>query len=239
MLNKESKIKMHLEFDYDGKKQSFTLPVLPSEFEETRSNNNQTVNIQAIGDVLLKGKKQLNTVSISSFFPAEYDPIYVDVDKGALKTPKEYDEIFKMINDKNITCRFIATGPNTNINMQCVISEYKSGMSQGRDINYSVTFTEYVVISVKTGDGKKRPAASGKSTPKTYKTKKGDTLSKIAKSKLKSKSKAKTIYTKNKKAIDKYFKSHAKKLKGAKKKKWNATAKVNRTLKAGMKLKLK
>lgn len=47
---------------------SISIPVLPSEYKVQSKQNNQTENIIGIGEISLKGKRGLRSVSFSSFF---------------------------------------------------------------------------------------------------------------------------------------------------------------------------
>ena len=46
------------------------LPVTPSGYDVSTSQNNVTVNINKLGEILLRGKKQIKQISFSGFFPA-------------------------------------------------------------------------------------------------------------------------------------------------------------------------
>ena len=229
-------VKMY--FEINGKPETaIQLPVSPY-FELERSWNNQTVNIHGIGDVLVRGKRQLYKVSLEGFFPKYYDSAYVQVPESKLKSPQEYDQLFaKWQNDYVI--RFITVGPETGINMACVIDNYKSGISAGEDINFSMDLIEYRKLKSKRATQPKK--ATEKS--KMYTTKKGDTLAKIAKKKLGKASKWAQIFAKNKQSVSMAFarkeRLYRKKKQKSKLQKFHKTDFSNRELPAKMKIKIR
>lgn len=196
------------------------LPVLPSSFEKTLTYNHQTVDINKIGTISLLGKKGLQTLPISSFFPRLYNQTFCNVSEDELKEPYAYVSEVEALMGK--ICRIVIT--ETNIDMPCLISSFVYGEPDGSgDVSYTLELTEYVVVEVH---------KSKKATPKSYKTKKNDTLKKIAKKKLKSASKAESIYKKNKAVCKKAWKNKTVKAKNKKK------ARVNKLFPKGIKLKL-
>lgn len=196
------------------------LPVLPSSFEKTETRNNQTVEINKIGTIALIGKKGLDTLPLSSFFPRYYNPSYCNVAETELKEPYEYVTAIHDLEGK--VCRVVIT--DTNINMLCLINSFVYGEPDGSgDVSYTLELTEYPLVEVHT---------TKKATAKSYKTKKNDTLKKIAKKKLKSASKAESIYKKNKAVCKKAWKHKTVKAKNKRK------ARTNKLFPKGIKLKL-
>lgn len=114
------------------------IPVLPPGYKVTSAENDQTVVVIGIGEVVLRGKRKLREISFSSFFPSQYDSSYCDV---IPKKPRKYvDEIEKMKRAGSI--KLIITG--TPINFRCRITEFDYGEEDGTgDISYTLTFKEY------------------------------------------------------------------------------------------------
>ena len=52
-------------------KTQFRFAVLPPEYELTSESNNTQVNVNALGEINLIGKRKLKNVSFSSFFPKQ------------------------------------------------------------------------------------------------------------------------------------------------------------------------
>ncbi|MBQ0079695.1 MAG: hypothetical protein KBS66_07400 [Eubacterium sp.] len=124
------------------------LPVLPSAYRVSSSQNNTTVNIISLGDVTLKGKRGLQEISFSSFFPSNYDPSYCST--TALKSPKAYVSQIEKLKRRG-TIKLIITG--TSINFRCTIESFEWGEEDGSgDIKYTLTFKEYRRPSASSSD---------------------------------------------------------------------------------------
>lgn len=224
-----SALKMYLM--EDGKqKTTVQLPVTPSKFEFDREWNNVTQTIVGKGEILLQGKRKLYKCDLEGFFPSDYDSSYVAVPKSKFHNPEWYDQ--KMASWQNgKILRFITVGKYSHINVPVVIDHYKSGFEKGMDINYSMSLVEY-----------RKKNRAKKATNKTYTTKNGDTLAKIAKKQLKKSKYWKKIYQKNKKAIDRAFKRKLNSYKKKNKKQYRSYLRksyANRSLPKGIKLKIR
>ena len=83
------------------------LPVLPSGYSVTSAQNNTILNVNSLGEILLLGKRGLQSVSLSSFFPNRYDSSYCEYRN--IDSPKEYvEQIEKM--KRNGVINFTITG---------------------------------------------------------------------------------------------------------------------------------
>ncbi len=115
------------------------IPVLPSEYTVQSAQNNTTVNVIGLGEVTLKGKRGLRSISFSSFFPQRYDADYCEF--SALKSPKAYVEMIEKMKRAG-TVKLIITG--TPINFRCTIESFEWGENDGTgDITYTLSFKEY------------------------------------------------------------------------------------------------
>ena len=115
------------------------IPVIPSEYTVQSAQSNTTVNVIGLGDVVLKGKRGLRSISFSSFFPKHYDADYCQYTN--LKSPKVYVNIIEKMKRAG-TVKLIITG--TQINFRCTIESFEWGENDGTgDINYTLTFQEY------------------------------------------------------------------------------------------------
>ena len=203
------------------------IPVLPPSFSVERPYHNEEVEINKIGTVNLIGRPGLQTVSFSSFFPAEFDESYMQTSEEDLLEPYQYIKKLKKLMG-NI-CRIVITG--TNVNMLCTIENLSYSEDDGTgNVQYTLQLKQYKKIGVRVV----------KTAKKAYTTKKGDTFKKIAKKEIGSASKAKEIYQKNKKvakkAFDKYINRFCKTPDA--KKKYKNTAVILRELPAGVRLSL-
>lgn len=186
-------------------------PVLPSEYSVSSEQNNTTVNVIGLGEVVLKGKRSLRSISFSSFFPEKYDSSYCET--SSLKSPKTYVDLIEKIK-QNGTTKLIITG--TSINFRCTIESFEWGENDGTgDINFTLTLKEYRTPSASTSSviqvGSDNGTGSGatttgetrteKSASKgSYTVEKGDCLSSIARKQLGT-SDWKALYEQNKSVI--------------------------------------
>lgn len=187
-----------------GKTKNVRIPVLPSGYTVTSEQNNTSVDVVGLGEIVLTGKRKLRIISFSSFFPKRYDSSYCDVRP---KNPKTYvDDIEKIKQDGKL--KLIITG--TSINFACIIDSFEWGEEDGTgDITYTLQFREYRAPSVVVSSVAKDATAAEQTTEKrdeksastgTYEVKKGDTLSGIAR-KILGTSSWKALYEQNKSVI--------------------------------------
>lgn len=133
-----------MEFWFIQGNEKYQLPAPPSEFTLTSSHNHQAVNVYKTGDLALWGPKNLDTITIQSFFP---NP----------KTERRYKcaygepwDVVKMINrwrESGKPIKLIITG--TDINMECLIDKFDYGVSTGiADVDFSITFRQYRKVTI-------------------------------------------------------------------------------------------
>lgn len=200
-------------------KDKIRFPVLPSSFKIGTSNQNTSESVHRKGEVNLLGERNLETVEVSSFFPAKEYPFCQY--KGFNKNPYTYVDKIKKWKNSKVTPVFIITGV---FNKTVSIESFEYGEEDATgDVSFTLSLKEYVTVSYskakkKTSKGKKvkkktsSKKRSSKSTKTTrYTVKKGDTLSKIAKKITGKSSNWKKIYKKNKSVIEKAAKKHGRK----------------------------
>lgn len=194
------------------------IPVLPSSYSVNSGQNNQTVDINALGEVDLGGKRSLQTISFSSFFPKRYDPEFCSYRN--IKSPSSCVKLVEKIKRAG-TLRLLITG--TPIRLRCRIESFEWGEQDGTgDIYYTISFKEHRGVSVSTssvvtlssleqstatveGAEIAEMADSPRTEPETasgttYTVKAGDSLSTIARQ-LTGSADWKAIYEQNKDAI--------------------------------------
>lgn len=192
---------------------SISIPVLPSEYKVQSKQNNQTENIIGIGEISLKGKRGLRSVSFSSFFPFRKDSSYCR--KGQILKPLQYVNAIERMKQLG-TVKLIITG--SPVRMTCTIESFEWGENDGTgDIFYTLSLKEYryvnatqsSVIQDNAGGESASAAVHGnqetaRTEPKVntqeYIVKKGDTLTSIAK-RLTGSSNWKAIYSANRSVI--------------------------------------
>lgn len=184
-------------------------PVLPSDYSITSASNNTTVSVYGLSQVNLLGNRKLEEVKFDVLLPVEYNAGYCDIQPEY--TPIEYREIFESMKRDGV-CKLTIT--EADWSKKVTIEEMESSEDDGTgDVTISFTFKEYVkpVITKRSNSSKKTTAkkttvksarTTKKSTSaKTYTVKKGDCLSKIAKTQTGDSTNWRTIYSDNKSVI--------------------------------------
>lgn len=202
---------MDILIKWDDDKESLQFPVNPSSFSQGMSQNNTSLYIHDFGELNLKGKRALKTISWSSFFPAR-DYYFAKV---PYKEP--YDYYIKNINsllEKNTTVHLVIT--ETDINMYATIESFSHGEEEKNgDVAYSIDFKEYrvpVTDTKSSANGASSAASTTKAKSETsYKWKSGDTWPKVCKKKLGTSKNYKKIRKNNMSVIKKAKKKHPKK----------------------------
>lgn len=208
-----------LDIYISGHEESVQLPILPSSIEVQMSQNNTSVMIQNFGEINLKGKRSLYSISFSSFFPHER----YEFCKCEPLEPYNYVEIFQKWCEDNETLLLCVSG--TLISYFCTIEELSFSEEDGTgDVFYTLSLKEYrnpyiktVQDAIKTifkNDTVKKPATKRVSkTVKShsYKWKKGDTWNKVAKKETGTSANGKALKKINKKVINDAKKEYRKK----------------------------
>lgn len=207
---------MNIFINWNDDKESIQLPVNPESFDIESSQNNTSVVVHSLGEINLKGKRNLKGVSFDSFFPAQQ----YDFCRCACEEPYAYIQKLEALLEDNTTLHLIIT--DTEINMQCTIESFSYGEAERNgDVYYSLNLKEYRVLkntdvtANKTANTTIKKAAT-KRTSKTvksqsYKWKKGDTWHKVAKKKTGTSANYKAIRKQNKTVIKKAKKKYPKK----------------------------
>jgi len=187
---------------------SFIIPVTPESFDVSCGYDHQTVNINGLGEVLLRGKRNLRTVSWSSFFPRQhYD--FCQVSEADLIDPRWYIAFLLLAEENDLDIKVTISDF---ISIPVVISSFDHGQDDGTgDVNYSITLTE--VRDVDTPSAAKQTAKrpTKKVTSHMYKWKKGDTWKKVAKKETGKSDNWKKLRKANIKRIDKAAMEYKKK----------------------------
>lgn len=158
------------------------LPVLPESFEVQTKQNHSQIEIISIGEINLKGKRGLKTISFSSFYPSKEE-------KQGYKRRRSWQDPLPILNkieawkDKAEVVRIIIT--ETNINSEYLIQNFNYGIKDGSgDWEYTIELSEYVRPKILVKNGNKSALYSSRDTknpPETYTVKSGDTLKSISK----------------------------------------------------------
>lgn len=172
---------MEIVLSQGGARVSF--PVLPSEYSISSSQGNTVVNINAIGEVNLLGKENLDTISFSGIFPKRTDSFVSQL----TDTPKGYIETLltmKMAGPCQLHLLDILA-------MHCTIESLDWGENDRTgDINFSIQLKKYIYINsegiatVNALKGAGREAPAKPRNGRTYTVKAGDNLFMIARREL-------------------------------------------------------
>ena len=186
---------------------SFILPVTPSAFSVNTGYDHQTVNINGLGEVLLRGKRNLRSVSWSCFFPRErYD--FCQVSEADFREPAFYIVMLELAEQLDLDITLSITNL---ISIPVVLSTFDRGQDDGSgDVNYSITFTETRDVDTPSAEEQTASRPVKKVTSHLYKWKKGDTWKKVAKKEMGDTDKWKSLKQTNKKRIDEAVKKYKK-----------------------------
>lgn len=121
----------------------FRFPVLPSEYKVTSEHGNESVNVNAIGEVDLGGKSGLRTVTFSSFFPKRYDSSYCEYSS---RSPKACVDIIEKIKQGN-PAKLIITGTSVNFRVRITSFEWSEEDGTG-DIYFTLTMKEHRNVNI-------------------------------------------------------------------------------------------
>lgn len=186
------------------------IPVVPAEYTVTSEQDNTSVTVCNLGEVTLRGKRKLQQISFSSFFPRQYDSGYCDVrSKSPITMVKKVEKM-----KRAGSVKLIITGV---LSMKVTIESFEWGENDGTgDISYTLSMKEYRTVSIPASvlvkEQPAQPAAagsdggtSGRDQPEmtgtqSYTVKSGDSLSAIAR-KLTGSTNWQAIYEQNKAVI--------------------------------------
>lgn len=187
-----------------NEKEWIKLPVLPASYSIDGKQQNTSVNVHALGEINLKGKRALMTVAWSCFFPGQSYYFAKDSYKNPIKN---YVIKFETLMENNTTIHVII---GNRVNMFGTIEKFAWSESEGNgDISYDITIKEFREPGDKT-----RIKKSFTEYSVEYKWKKGDTWKKVCKKNLMGDATlADKNRTANKKTIDKAIKAYKKKKK--------------------------
>lgn len=175
----------------------FKLPVNPESYQLNGKQQNTAVNIHAIGELNLKGKRALNVVQWGCFFPAQAYSFCVDTPRA----PMSYiSDLTQLMND-NTTVHVVI---GDRVNMFATIESINWGEDdRSGDINYDISFKED--RGLETG---KRVSKQVDGTK--YVWKKKDTWNSVCKKNLGDASYAAANKAANQSVIDKAMKAYKK-----------------------------
>lgn len=153
-------------------KNGIKLPILPESYKVDGKQQNTSVNVHATGEMNLKGKRALMTISWSSFFPGNKNShSSLDYHNDYHDPIKYYVYYFEKLLAQNTTIHIVI---GKRINIFGTIESFSWGESDGGgDIYYDVSIKEQRGLTLK------KMLKTGYSV--TVEWKKGDTWKKLCK----------------------------------------------------------
>lgn len=133
-----------MEFWLLQEKDKFQLPITPELFEVVKGKTNTIVNLCNVGEINIWGNSKLDSINISSFFPAQ--DYYFNNYKDVLAPYDCVALIEKFMNLGQV--RLLIT--ETNVNKIFYIENFNYSEKDGtRDVYYTIEFKEYKKIKLK------------------------------------------------------------------------------------------
>ena len=177
---------------HNGGAEKLQFPVLPEIINIRKGNASKSVTIQGLGEVIIKSDPEAVIVSFSSFFPASPFP---GVQVGQLVPPTDLKDRITIWQKSELPVQFLVTGTSINLYFRIESFPYYEVGGDIGTLHYSLTLKEYRIAKarqVAVDLPAKKAAVSGQTparvdnrvTGQTYTVAKGDSLFKIAASKL-------------------------------------------------------
>lgn len=184
-----------VELSFNNKAEVLQLPINPSEIQVGETGGGNTYDVVGLGEINVIKDRELTTYSFSGLFPAQWYPFVTTDD---LLHPVEYIKMIEKWMTTKRPIRFIFTSDTYDINTPASIESFtwNEVAGSGGDIEYTLELKKYVfyaarkIVKETTNGGgrvqKKKAAArpNDKQQPKTYTMVAGDSLWKVAQTKL-------------------------------------------------------
>lgn len=180
--------------NYDNDSKTFCFPVLPESIKIKETGKDVTFNIDQMGEIFHKSKRNALKFSFSSFFPSEYGN-WCQVPKRSFKSAVTCHKWIQQIIEAKNPAHFVLVGGPIAINCFVLVSSYTAEEKGGDPgtIHYTIEMKEYRETSLRTirnsrADSSKKVVqseakdrVSNKEKPTTYTIKSNDCLWNIAK----------------------------------------------------------
>lgn len=186
------------------------LPVNPAEVQVEASGKTETLSLVNLGDVEIPVGRQPAGISLSSFFPRDYDPGYCRY--ADIPEPAEALRVLVAWRDSGRPVRFLVTETSINLLVFVAKISYRFAGGEPGDLYYDLGLREWRDLRVRQVAAATTASAQGSATaaaarpdtkrpPKVYTVRLGDTLYGIAKLELGNGARWREIYDLNKTVI--------------------------------------
>ncbi len=181
---------IYLDYENEG----FKFPINPETITVSGDSESKTYHINDLGEIQVPQYAKLKELSFESFFPAQRYHFATTGD--FFQEPQVYIDIVEKMKEEQRPVPFVYVNGAFDINMLVTVEKFSYSETAGcDDVDFNISFKQYkpygarkAIALIKTPSGavvnKNVPARSKKPVNKTYTMKKGDTLSKIARSQL-------------------------------------------------------
>lgn len=136
--------------NYDNDRRKFRFPVLPENIKVTIKGVTTSIDIDQLGEILHKGKRNAKVISFSSYFPAKFDST-CSVRKSEFKSPFECNHWIISLMNAARPAHFVLTGAPMALNFYAIVTSYtptEDGGDPGT-ISYSLELKEYRTVTVR------------------------------------------------------------------------------------------
>lgn len=186
---------------YNNREEVLQLPVSPF-FRLETAQGVETMSLQKLGQISLPGLRELESITLESFFPAQD---YNFLKYHDIRDPWECVAMIKKWKESRRPVRLIIT--ETNINLAMLIKSFSYGVEDGSDnVNFTLELVEYVFLETPKSatayaTTSESAVASSHAGDTEWTVRYGDTLTGIAKAVYGDTSMWKDIYEANKDII--------------------------------------
>lgn len=177
-------IKCALWLNYDNDKARYQCPVNPEKIKLKVNGKVTASDIDKLGTLLHKGKREAITVSWSSFFPSIYSASYCACAENEFKSAKLMHKWILELMEAEKPLHFVLSGGPFHLNMYAVITGYTAEEVGGDpgSIQYTIELKEYRSVTI-TKYTKKKQVSTSSSAKKNETVKKSNTKKRVSNAK--------------------------------------------------------
>lgn len=149
--------KYRMFFNYDNDKKVYVIPMLPEKITITASGKLTSVDIDAFGEILHRGKRDAIQIEFESIFPKTYGKSYCSCMEKEFKVPTSWNNWMLALMNCKDPFHFVLVGSPHSINMYADVVSYSS-YEQGGDVGslyYKIKIKEHRKPTISTY--KKKP----------------------------------------------------------------------------------